>query len=159
MQNLIHGENVNVAELCRSVVISARKRIARNTETKSSRPSGMLRRIYWQVPTFWTAHMSRISGSRTAWPSKRGPICFWNVGNDYQPTNAAQHLRISKTSFTPSRSLKSCKWRDNINFCFNAMNSVHFCSITLRSNQMHYFYYLKLKTLYNISLWYTTNCL
>jgi hypothetical protein len=26
---------------------------------------------------------------------------------------------------------------------FNAMNSVHFCSITLRSNQMHYFYYLK----------------
>jgi hypothetical protein len=25
------------------------------------------------------------------------------------------------------------------------MNSVHFCSITLRSNQMHYFYYLKLK--------------
>jgi hypothetical protein len=28
---------------------------------------------------------------------------------------------------------------------FNAMNSVHFCSITHRSNQMHYFYYLKLK--------------
>jgi hypothetical protein len=25
------------------------------------------------------------------------------------------------------------------------MNSVHFCSITLSSNQMHYFYYLKLK--------------
>jgi hypothetical protein len=42
---------------------------------------------------------------------------------------------------------------------FNAMNSVHFCSITLRSNQMHYFYYLKLKTIYNLSLWYTTNCL
>jgi hypothetical protein len=36
------------------------------------------------------------------------------------------------------------------------MNSVHFCSIKLRSNQMHYFYYLKLKTIYNISLWYTT---
>jgi hypothetical protein len=26
---------------------------------------------------------------------------------------------------------------------FNAMNSVHFCSFTLRSNQMHYFYYLE----------------
>jgi hypothetical protein len=36
--------------------------------------------------------------------------------------------------------------------CFNAMNSVHFCSVTFRSNQMHYFYYLKLKTIYNISL-------
>jgi hypothetical protein len=35
---------------------------------------------------------------------------------------------------------------------FNAMNSVHFCSVTFRSNQMHYFYYLKLKTIYNISL-------
>jgi hypothetical protein len=35
---------------------------------------------------------------------------------------------------------------------FNAMNSVHFCSITDRSNQMHYFYYLKLKTIYKISL-------
>jgi hypothetical protein len=32
-------------------------------------------------------------------------------------------------------------------------------SLTHRSNQMHYFYYLKLKTIYNISLWYTTNCL
>jgi hypothetical protein len=31
--------------------------------------------------------------------------------------------------------------------------------LTFRSNQMHYFYYLKLKTIYNISLWYTTNCL
>jgi hypothetical protein len=31
-------------------------------------------------------------------------------------------------------------------------------SFTLRSNQMHYFYYLKLKTIYNISLWNTTNC-
>jgi hypothetical protein len=37
-------------------------------------------------------------------------------------------------------------------FFFNAMNSVHFCSITFKSNQMHYFYYLKLKTIYNISL-------
>jgi hypothetical protein len=25
------------------------------------------------------------------------------------------------------------------------MNSVHFCSITHKSNQMHYFYYLKLE--------------
>jgi hypothetical protein len=32
---------------------------------------------------------------------------------------------------------------------FNAINSVHFCSITLRSNQMQYFYYLKLKTIYS----------
>jgi hypothetical protein len=31
--------------------------------------------------------------------------------------------------------------------------------ITLRYNQMHQFYYLKFKTIYNISLWYTTNCL
>jgi hypothetical protein len=31
------------------------------------------------------------------------------------------------------------------NIYFDAMNSVHFCSITLRSNEMHYFYYLKLK--------------
>jgi hypothetical protein len=42
--------------------------------------------------------------------------------------------------------------RENFKICFNAMNPVHFCSITLRSNQMHYFYYLKLKTIYNISL-------
>jgi hypothetical protein len=32
-----------------------------------------------------------------------------------------------------------------VSFHFNAMNSVYFCSITFRSNQMHYFYYLKLK--------------
>jgi hypothetical protein len=30
---------------------------------------------------------------------------------------------------------------------------------THRSKQMHYFYYLKLKTIYNTSLWYTTICL
>jgi hypothetical protein len=35
----------------------------------------------------------------------------------------------------------------------------HAQSITHRSNQMHYFYYLKFKTIYNLSLWYTTNCL
>jgi hypothetical protein len=37
---------------------------------------------------------------------------------------------------------------DKVYKSFNAMNSVHFCSITFRSNQMHYFYYLKLKTIY-----------
>jgi hypothetical protein len=40
---------------------------------------------------------------------------------------------------------------ETINY-LNAMNSVHFCSITHRSKQMHYFYYLKFKTIYNISL-------
>jgi hypothetical protein len=35
-----------------------------------------------------------------------------------------------------------------LNSYFNAMNSLHFCSVTFRSNQMHYFYYLKLKTIY-----------
>jgi hypothetical protein len=34
--------------------------------------------------------------------------------------------------------------------CFNAMNSVHFCLIKNKSNQMHYFYYLKLKKLFTI---------
>jgi hypothetical protein len=59
--------------------------------------------------------------------------------------------------------LTNCKpymwYIQTVSYNFNAMNSAHFCSITLRSNQMHYFYYLKLKTIYNLSLWYTTNCL
>jgi hypothetical protein len=40
---------------------------------------------------------------------------------------------------------KICRKSKNTHFYFNAMNSVHFCSITLRFNQMHYFYYLKNK--------------
>jgi hypothetical protein len=55
--------------------------------------------------------------------------------------------------------LRRTLWRRSQTCYFNAMNSVHFCSITLRSNQMHYFHNLKLKTIYTISLWYTTNCL
>ena len=29
-----------------------------------------------------------------------------------------------------------------VSLYFKAMNSVHFCSVTQRSNQMHYFYYI-----------------
>ena len=44
-----------------------------------------------------------------------------------------------------------------VGFYFKAINSVHFCSVTLRSNQMRYFYYLKLKTIYNLLHSYISN--
>jgi hypothetical protein len=62
-------------------------------------------------------------------------------------------LRVNQQKNKPNV-IQFCYNLNKINkkYHFNAMNSVHFCSITLRSNQMHYFYYLKLKTIYNISL-------
>jgi hypothetical protein len=40
--------------------------------------------------------------------------------------------------------MSQCVLSEIVSLYFKAMNSVHFCSVTQRSNQMRYFYYISL---------------
>ena len=88
----------------------------------------------------------------------------WNVWRDMSflhPAGPADWVSQCLYFISSLKQLKSCnaccvqrkeimKVDKYMSFFFIAMNSVHFCSITHRSNQMHYFYYIIIWKRWNI---------